>query len=1468
MDIKEYDITKNKILTTKNNLESLIESYRLKDDPLIISSNTPLHYVFSIIKENLDQGLSVKYIVELDIFKKLEIFRRFDFSNVKESLVEIPFHKKNFTLAQQILEKTFELYLEREFNYKVPYISFQLPSSAVNIAKNIIAKNYINQIFFNRFAKKILKKFEKYKISKIPEFLKIGKEKRQETNFTIIYNELLKIQQSKEDEIEDIINKLEHDFIIDLKNFYLEWNLDKYEERPFLISDTLNILFGFLFNKDDEFHPLIKGTLPKDSSNNVVLIIFDNLGYFDLVRNIRQSELWSEIEKKNEITINPAFSSFITTTEYALSYLIREDKGAKSLIEKIVDRMIEEKDPISIITCSQWNQNYPYNKKLFDSKRSGYLRIPDTIFTLNTLKPYLKELENKHYLIIYSCTGIPHENISFKILPEQIEQNVIKRISEAIKLFPNSTIIAIGDHGVQWIHQKIEGGDKLDNNKRISKVPIKDYSMEQIDINDHKILQLLHLETQKFYPLKPSYVLELPNTKIYHGGFSFSELVIPLIICKPMKKKRILEIEEELIIDSLVEKPKVEKEVLIPLEKIRDIILHYLETNGPSMNSKITDYVTNVKNKDFSENDINAYLRSLLKYGNVVKGNPSEGSGKRAKAIIWYLPKQKDQYEKILEETEEKFLTFIREKKACLFKTIHKGLSLKRGFTLSMLHRLIFHSKLEIKNFERALYIHNNLIYSKVSIYYIPGQEDYALKRISEVRSSSNVQRSQKVLLNRFDCLVKQLNKEIEFEVPEIIKSEALKITFQKISQELEKTGRRPGTKHVDLLGAALYLSLRKFYLPIPFDFISKAAVHTNIVLKNKDLEDIDDLDRLYSLKRKSIRKLSNEIRRILDFKIKPLSHKEYFDFIVMRLDCPYYIKHFGNIILKDLKNLVIPGIDPGGLAGAIVYYIIRKLKPLGICHKNYNQRSIAKTVGISEITLRKAVKLLEQNIRPVFSDEINIIKKNIEKSVEFKDLEILTQEGSVTLPDNKKNVEFILKDLIKNTLDYELTYNEEPSNKRTIDHKSLTFFLENNVIQGMLNEKYHILYTTQEFIKNIIPGQSRVFICQNTVDRNLQFSFTPKTVLLNIPLSYARNFIQLAGIELVEFYIQTKNSDFINLIILDEESIEEHSIALFDILEKLDLMEYQKSIVIPEINKQTLYEYILEFEESIEEENDIEKEIYKRKKIDLFQEWLLEGADAKKVKTQVLPKQTQDIVKPILKDLIEEFKFFIIKKAYFDILKTPKDCHYIINQSLEACYNNLYQPAFESILTSLERLLYNYHSKFLRTTERLDIYKFLKELWKERLISKDIRDQVNVISSCRNEVKHGRKDVDLNYFNTYFPLILDAIKKLCYEYFQIPAIHKVIEKLSNLEFIREHSLIPIKNEPEILKKWLFNKNEQMYIYERDETINDIDKFSIITEFFIDALKDKKRKKFYFSIEFDVHREETEYSIKKIREIE
>lgn len=110
------------------------------------------------------------------------------------------------------------------------------------------------------------------------------------------------------------------------------------------------------------------------------------------------------------------------------------------------------------------------------------------------------------------------------------------------------------------------------------------------------------------------------------------------------------------------------------------------------------------------------------------------------------------------------------------------------------------------------------------------------------------------------------------------------------------------------------------------------------------------------------------------------------------------------------------------------------------------------------------------------------------------------------------------------------------------------------------------------------------------------------------------------------------------------------------------------------------------------------------------------------------------------------------------------------------------------------------------------------------------------MLARCRNEVKHGREIVKINYFNTYFPLIIDSIKKLCYEHFQIPAIHKVLERISKLDFIREHNLIPIENEPEILKKWLFNKIDQMFIYERDETINDVNIFNIIIEFFLDSI--------------------------------
>ncbi|MFW9882374.1 MAG: hypothetical protein ACFFG0_55640, partial [Candidatus Thorarchaeota archaeon] len=415
---------------------------------------------------------------------------------------------------------------------------------------------------------------------------------------------------------------------------------------------------------------------------------------------------------------------------------------------------------------------------------------------------------------------------------------------------------------------------------------------------------------------------------------------------------------------------------------------------------------------------------------------------------------------------------------------------------------------------------------------------------------------------------------------------------------------------------------------------------------------------------------------------------------------------------------------------------------------------------------------------------------------------------------------------------------------------------------------KYHLILSTQEFIKNLIPGQSRVFICRNTVDRNLQISFIPKIILLNIPLSYAKNFIQMAGIDLYDFYVQCHKTEFVHIIILDDESIEEHSIALFDVLEKSEFKEYQKSFIVPKVEGKSLYEYVTEFEEKLEDERDIEKGIKAKKKKDLFQEWMEEGVDTKEKLGDSRQKSAEDVFKSKFKDLIDEFTYFIENRDCSDVLKAPKDCYYIINQSLEAYHTNLYQPAFETMLTSLERLLYNFHFTFLKTTERLDIHKYLEDLWKERLISKDLRDQINIIARCRNEVKHGRKDVDINYFNTYFLLILDSIKRLSYEYFQNPAFHTVIKQLGTLEFIKEHKLIPLKSNPQILKKWLFNKIEQMFIYERDETINNINTFTIIVEFFISSLKDKKSKHFYFSLEFEVKKENNNYLITKIEELD
>ena len=1469
MNFKNLEAANYNIILTNNYLESLIEKYRQKEEYMVISDEVPTHYLFSVIKEKIDQGFSINYIIQQNIYRKNEIFRRFDKKNHRKSAINVPFHGKKREVAKQIIDKVFELFLEKEHKYKMQVDSFILSYNDIAIANEIIERGLINQNFIDRFMLRLLKKYKELEIEDIPEFLSstkpLGKredlkeEKKELKDFTSIYRDLLSLQDLKDREFEIARKKLETDYIQDLIEHYLNWTLEKYEERSILVSDLLQNLYGFLFKKEHKLHPLIiKHFAIKEQPNNVVLLIFDHLGYFDFLYSISKSELWENLSEKHEVRIFPAFSSFITTTEHALSYLTRQDQGKKSLVEKIVDQMIEENDPITIITASQWRQNNPYNKKLFDSKRSGFLRIPTTIFTLNSLKPYITNLEGSHYLVIYSSEAISHRNAAIDTLSEHIEQNVIKRILESINLFPNSTIIAIGDHGIQWKHRKIDIGTKLDGNKRISTIPVENYAIKEIEVDKYKILKLLNLKTQIIYPLKPSLMLELPNAKMSHGGFSFSELIVPLVVIRPKKLKTLLVTKKK----ALKTSPKVSEdkdEEYIPLENIQDIILHYLGKNGPSFISDIAQYVSKIKNKEYINGHIFQYMNKLLKYGNVVKGNPSEGTGKRALAIIWYLPNQKTLYDNIILNLEEKILTFVKEKRACLFKIIYRGLELKRMITLSIVKRLISQKKLELREFDRVLYLYGKIIYTIAKIYFIQGEEEYASKRISQIQTSRATQRSQNRIIKVLDILVEQVNEKIDFKVPEVIKSEALKIALENI----EKTERKTGLKHIDLLAATLLLSFREFKIPIPRDIISKAAVHANLILKNKNLEEIDDFKRLFSIKNKRIRKLGIEIKRILDLKITIFSYEDYFNFIILILDCPYYIRYFGNSVLKEIENINVTGIDPRGLAGAIIYHVIHKIRPLGISYTHYNQKSIVQSVNITEVTLRKALKFLKQNVKITFLNEITELKNNIIRSVSFKKVRILCQEGVVINASYPNGPELLVKEYIKNTLETTLIYDNIPPIENLKEKNSLLFFLENRIIEGILNEKYFIIISSNDFMKKLIPGHSRIYVCQNTVDKNLRFSFTPRVVILNVPLFFTKTLIHMAGIELAEFYVQTINTEFIHLILIEPDSIEEHSVNFFDILEKIDVKKYQKSIIVPEF---TLYQYIIKFEERLEEEADDEEAPIKIKK-EQFREGLEEVEPSEEKKIRLPIGKAQEEEQPKLKDLVEGFKFFIEKSDYSEILKLPKDCNYIITQAIDAYHSKLYHSALETIFTSLERLLFNYLMKFLRSTERLDIYGYLGELWKERFISKELRDLINVLGRCRNEVKHGRIDVDINYFHTYFPLVIDSIKKLCYEHFKIPAIHEALESVSKLEFIRKHNLIPIEDDPSILKKWLFKKTNQLLVYEREKTKKNINEFIFITEFFRETLKEKKNKIFYFKLEVEIHREENQLFVTRIEEI-
>lgn len=1444
----------HEIILTKNYLESLIEKYQRKNNFLVINHIVPAYYRYSILKEKIDMGSELKVIIEEKLFQELKQLKRVPNLKVHKSDINLSFYKDDEELAKKIIFQAFLMHLENKTGKNIPNSNFNLSKSAFKLSKEIFESNLINDIMYERLSKNL---FPKKKPSELTQ--------RESSDLKSLLNRL---KYKNDFNVEKKRMVLETNYIEDFLEIYLKYYIKKSKDFPIFISDVKELLFEILFDLNKKYVSHIEEFKGHKLSKNLVFLIFDNLGYLDFLSSSYESDIWLNLMDENLISINPIFSSFITKTDYALNSLTESFDEEKSLTEKIIDKMIDIGDFLTILTCSQWKKNNPYNRILFESNRSGIIRFPNTIFSLNKLKKFHRDLKDKHFLIIYSGIALSHGESAPENKNKNIENNVIRIIKEAVEIFPESTIVALGDHGVQWENNKISKGEKFEGNIRISKSDVGDYSLGKISLKDLSIDSLTKKNEQIIFPLKPNYTLEVPKSKLAHGGFSFSEIIVPLIIVSSHKRVNLLEENAEDEIKSTIEEEKRKREIVY--ENVKDIILYYLEENGPSSTSEIINHVNEIKKNQVSEQMIVKYIRDNFEFGYIKKGVPTEELDINIRYALWYLPKHQGKYKKYLKESENEILDFLKEKKVCTINEARSETGYDRNYVSSILYRLESQKKIKRKNFKNIYFVNNSLIDIKSKVFYIPKYEEIANKKIEYIQNKAKIERKNEKINRRCDLISQKIKELKDFQVPKVIKNSAI---------SMAKKVDAKGKSLFEILGATIYLSFRKQNIAIPLTLIGEAVLRAKICFKKKELAN-EIYDKKLSLTRKSINRIEKEIIRNYNFEIEYPKPVDYLNYISLILESPLYIIYFSKLIWNKLnKKNLLGGKHPLGIFSGIIYFIKKNLYKNSLCGSYFSQKDLASKLEVTEVTIRNSRNMITHNSNYLPSLHIKKYKNQIKDKNDNSKINIIIKEGMIYGKD-LVNVENIISDLIRtgsvseDLKDQTLSLNFK--NKQNFkDNFNIALFYSEEILSGIINKKIKLILSINPILENFNPKNSKILLFQNSIDRNLRIINSPKIIINNVPLSIAENFIQFTGMEPAEFYIMTRDKNYVNLILLDTNNIEEYNTSLFDFFSNKDYEKIRKSFSISNEDFKGIEKRISQTENQIDiiKEEEVSKE---KTPMEKFQKWLRDTEPKKKKKLE-LEESTEEFDKheaaeaeDVLNKDLESSKIItsLEKPQNYEILMKPKNSIKIIKESLETKDLEYFHASLDTLFTSLERILYNYHSKFIRSSERLNIYEYLGELWSGRYISLELREQLNLLSRRRNEVKHGREEVTPTYFKTYFPLIIDSIKRLCYHYYKIRVIHKILEKLREIKFIKDHSMIPIKNSPDILEKWLFKKPKQFNIYEREETKNNINNFNFVLEFFTKLLRDKKARKFYFKLEIDANIIENKIKINKIEKLD
>ncbi|MHA1266481.1 MAG: hypothetical protein ACTSRS_14700 [Candidatus Helarchaeota archaeon] len=161
--------------------------------------------------------------------------------------------------------------------------------------------------------------------------------------------------------------------------------------------------------------------------------------------------------------------------------------------------------------------------------------------------------------------------------------------------------------------------------------------------------------------------------------------------------------------------------------------------------------------------------------------------------------------------------------------------------------------------------------------------------------------------------------------------------------------------------GMRIYIKVVKQRLTIGRSIkqLSIASLYLACQLNNFN-RDIENFSRISNIPIKAIRKNYRLILKTLGLKLKLNTASKYLAEFAIKLKLSFRLQQVAHRILDSLSNLHFNlNSSPKGFAGAALYVTAKKILP----ERKINQRQISEIAHVSEVTLRKYIKLIKENL-------------------------------------------------------------------------------------------------------------------------------------------------------------------------------------------------------------------------------------------------------------------------------------------------------------------------------------------------------------------------------------------------------------------------------------------------------------------------------------------------------------------------